>query len=190
MSFWTALITKIVKNTLYHTFQTCLCPGQYGCQGTANNKFLKLMIISGLQKMFSLSGTIKRMGKIFCHMCMKHTSQVHSVKSLWAGFRPGAFWRSLVQSAPIFEPFLCKYYFFNFLVLNIFCGVNFFLGPAVPWSCGLSCFVGLDHIYVNNHKIDKKKGMIKVLILNFFNQQTLQCQWMLANIVYNNTCVI
>ena len=32
-----------------------------------------------------------------------------------------------------------------------------------------------------------KKGMIKVLILNFFNQQTLQ--WMLANIVYYNTCV-
>ena len=44
-----------------------------------------------------------------------------------------------------------------------------------------------DHIYVNNHKIDKK-GMIKVLILNFFNQQTLQ--WMLANIVYYNICVI
>ena len=81
-------------------------------------------------------GPSKVMGKIFCHMCMKHTSQVHSVKSLWAGFRPGAFWHSLVQSAPIFEPFLCKYYFFNFLVLNIFCRVNFFLGPAVPWSCG------------------------------------------------------
>ena len=44
-----------------------------------------------------------------------------------------------------------------------------------------------DHIYVNNHKIDKK-GMIKVLILNFFNQQTLQ--WMLANIVYYNKYVI
>ena len=44
-----------------------------------------------------------------------------------------------------------------------------------------------DHIYVNNHKIDKK-GMIKVLILNFFNQQTLQ--WMLTNIVYYNTIVI
>ena len=44
-----------------------------------------------------------------------------------------------------------------------------------------------NHIYVNNHKIDKK-SMIKVLILNFFNQQTLQ--WMLANIVYYNTCVI
>ena len=28
--------------------------------------------------------------------------------------------------------------------------------------------------------------MIKVLILNFFNQQTLQ--WMLANIVYYNIC--
>ena len=39
VSFWTALITKKVKNTLYHTFQTCLCPGQYGFQGKVNNKF-------------------------------------------------------------------------------------------------------------------------------------------------------
>ena len=44
-----------------------------------------------------------------------------------------------------------------------------------------------DHIYANNHKIDKK-GMIKVLILNFFNQKTLQ--WMLPNIVYNNTWLL
>ena len=42
-----------------------------------------------------------------------------------------------------------------------------------------------DHIYVNNHKIDKKRHDQNVLILNFFNQQTLQ--WMLANIVYYNT---
>ena len=44
-----------------------------------------------------------------------------------------------------------------------------------------------DHFHVNNHKIDKK-GMIKVLILKFFSQQTLH--WMLVNIVYNNTCVV
>ena len=91
----------------------------------------------GLQKMFSLSGTIKSNGQNFLsNMCTKHTSQAHSVKFLWAGFRPRAFWRSLVQSAPIFEPFLCKYYYFLVLVLNIFCGVNFFSGtggPTVLW---------------------------------------------------------
>ena len=82
-------------------------------------------------------GPSKVMGKIFCHMCMKHTSQVHSIEVPMSGVQArGHFWCSLVQSAPIFEPFLCKYYFFKFLVLNIFCGVNFFLGPVVPWSCG------------------------------------------------------
>ena len=44
-----------------------------------------------------------------------------------------------------------------------------------------------DHFHVNNHKIDKK-GMIKVLILKFFTQQTRH--WMLVNIAYNNTCVV
>ena len=43
-------------------------------------------------------GPSKVMGTIFCHMCMKHTSQVHSVKSLWAGFRPGGI-------LMLFEPF-------------------------------------------------------------------------------------
>ena len=93
-------------------------------------------IMPGLQKMFSLSGTIKSNGQNFLsNMCTKYTSQAHSVKSLWAGFRPRAFWRSLAQSAPIFEP-LCKYYYFYFLVLNIFCWVNFFSGTGGPWSCG------------------------------------------------------
>ena len=92
----------------------------------------------GLQKMFSLSGTIKSNGQNFLsNMCTKHTSQAHSVKSLWAGFRPKAFWRSLVQSAPIFEPFLCKYYYFLVFSFEHFLRDQFFfLGPAVPRSCG------------------------------------------------------
>ena len=116
---------------------------------------LLCVVTSGLQKMFSLSGTIKSNGQNFLsNMCMKHTPQAHSVKSLWAGFRPRAFWRSLVQSAPIFEPFLCKYYYFLFLVLNILCGVNFFLGPAVPRSCGF-CRPEL-HWHLSFHKFDVK----------------------------------
>ena len=93
--------------------------------------------VAGLQKMFSLSGTIKSNGQNFLsNMCMKHTLQAHSVKSLWAGFRPRAFWRSLVQSAPNMNLFCVNIITFYFLVLNIFCGVNFFLGTAVPRSCG------------------------------------------------------
>ena len=92
---------------------------------------------TGLQKMFSLSGTIKSNGQNFLsNMCMKHTSQAHNVKSLWAGFRPRAFWRSLVQSAPIFEPFLCKYYYFLVFSFEHFLRGQFFSGtggPMVLW---------------------------------------------------------
>ena len=97
---------------------------------------------TGLQKMFSLSGTIKSNGQNFLsNMCMKHTSQAHSVKSLWAGFRPRAFWRSLVQSAPIFEPFLCKYYYFSFFSFEQFLWGQFFFWDRR--SHGPVDFVGL-----------------------------------------------
>ena len=85
-------------------------------------------------------GPSKVMGKIFCHMCMmKHTSQVHTWREV-----PMTRW---VQARGHFDALWCNLHlylnlfcvniiFFNFLLLNIFCGVNFFLGPAVPWSCG------------------------------------------------------
>ena len=98
----------------------------------------------GLQKMFSLSGTIKSNGQNFLsNMCTKHSSQAHNVKSLWAGFRPRAFWRSLVQSAPIFEPFLCKYYYFVFFSFEHFLRGQFFFWDRR--SHGPVDFVGLLH---------------------------------------------
>ena len=82
-------------------------------------------------------GPSKVMGKIFCQICARSTHHKHiSVKSLWAEFRPRAFWGSLVQSAPIFEPFLCKYYYFLVFSFEHFLWSQFLGGPAVPRSCG------------------------------------------------------
>ena len=113
--------------------------GWYTKSGISN------LYLSGLQTMFSLSGTIKSNGQNFLsNMCTKHTSQAHSVKSLWAGFRPRAFWRSL-QSAPIFEPFLCKYYFLVFTFEHFLRGQFFFWDRR---SHGPVDFVGLLYISV------------------------------------------
>ena len=77
--------------------------------------------------MFSVSGTIKSNGQNFLsNMCTKHTS--HN-KSLWAGFRPREVWHSLVQSAPILEPFLCvnrPIIFFKFFRFEHFLRSQFF----------------------------------------------------------------
>ena len=137
-----------------YIFKTSSCRARPGPRGLLSSQIagikfhwnccILLYIAMQAYKKYSVClGPSKVMGKIFCHMCMmKHTSQVHTWREVpmydSLGSGQGAFWRSLVQSAPIFEPFLCKYYFFNFLLLNIFCGVNFFsgtcaCGPMVLW---------------------------------------------------------
>ena len=79
-------------------------------------------------------GPSKVMGKTSCQICARSTHHKHIA---WSPYERGSgqgHFDTLVQSAPIFEPFLCKYYYF--LVLNIFCGVNFFSGTGGPRSCG------------------------------------------------------
>ena len=67
-------------------------------------------------------GPSKVMGKIFCHMCMKHTSQVHSVKSL-----------SGVQARGHFDALWCNLH----LCLNLFCvNIIFFSFQFWTFSAG------------------------------------------------------
>ena len=81
---------------------------------------------TGLQKMFSLSGTIKVMGKIFCQICARSTHHKHIP---WSPYERGsgqghfdALWCNLHLYLNIFCVNIIIFYF---LVMNIFCGVHF-----------------------------------------------------------------
>ena len=82
-------------------------------------------------------GPSKVMGKIFCQICAWSTHHKHIA---WSPYERGsgqghfdALWCNLHLYLNLF---CVNIIIFCFLVLNIFCGVNFFLGPAVPRSCG------------------------------------------------------
>ena len=82
-------------------------------------------------------GPSKVMGKIFCQICAWSTHHKHIT---WSPYERGsgqghfdALWCNLHLYLKLFCVNIIIFYF---LVLNIFCRVNFFLGPAVPWSCG------------------------------------------------------
>ena len=77
-------------------------------------------------------GPSKVMGKIFCHMCMKHTSQVHSVKSLWAGFRPGGI---LTLSGAICT-YIWTFFCVNIYFLKFFSFEHFLRGQFYSGTCG------------------------------------------------------
>ena len=136
--------------------------------------------------MFSLSGTIKSNGQNFLsNMCTKHTSQAHSVMSG-------------VQAKDIFDALWCNLHLylnlfcvniiiFYFLVLNIFCGVNFFLGPAVPWSCGFCRLAPEEHFQNRLKKSSvvevKQVRCIKVRLCNgqqsSYHRSVVRCNaWM------------
>ena len=98
---------------------------------------------AGLQKMFSLSGTIKSNGQNFLsyvHEAHITTPQVGYIIA-WSPYD------SRVSGRGHFDALWCNLHlylnlfcvniiFLNFLVLNIFCGVKFFsgtCGPMVLW---------------------------------------------------------
>ena len=98
-------------------------------------------VVAGLQKMFSLSGTIKSNGQHFLsNMCTKHTSQAHSVMSSWAGSGHGYFDALWCNLHLYLNLFCVNIIIFYFLVLNIFCGSFFFWDRR---SHGPVDFVGL-----------------------------------------------
>ena len=100
--------------------------------------YLKLNICEQAYKKCSVClGPSKVMGKIFCQICAWSTHHKHIA---WSPYERGsgqghfdALWCNLHLYLNLFCVNIIIFYF---LVLNIFWGVNFFLGLAVPWSCG------------------------------------------------------
>ena len=104
----------------------------------------------GLQKCSVCLGPSTVMGKIFCQICARSTHHKHIA---WSPYERGsgqghfnALWCNLHLYLNLFCVNIIIFYF---LVLNIFCGVNFFLGPVVPWSCGF-CRPGQHNILILN----------------------------------------
>ena len=128
--------------------------------GNWNCCILLYIAMQAYKKCSVCLGPSKVMGKIFCHMCMKHTSQV--TLGVQARGHFDALWCNLHLYLNLF---CVNIIFFNFLVLNIFCGVNFFLGPAVSWSCGFCRPVAM-------REIDSHITML---------QESL-CQWFLSKV--------